>query len=53
MQKRKGIKMNGKFRKFLKIACIFATILASGVASQPIYANDISTVDFLPKALVS
>ena len=53
MQKRKGIKMNGKFRKFLKIACIFATILASVVASQPIYANNISTVDFLPKALVS
>lgn len=53
MQKRKGIIMNGKFRKFLKIACIFATILASVVASQPIYANDISTVDFLPKALVS
>lgn len=45
--------MNNKFRKFLKLACVIAILLASLGASQSTYANDISTDNFLPKALVS
>lgn len=45
--------MNGNFCKFLQIACVFTAIFISIGTSQPIYANDISTDDFLTKALVS
>lgn len=45
--------MSSKFRKFLQIACVFAVVFASIGTSYPIFANDISTNDFLPKALLS
>ncbi|HCU57132.1 MAG TPA: hypothetical protein DF984_02720 [Anaerolineaceae bacterium] len=51
--KRKGMTMNSKFRKFLQIACVFAAIFVSIGTTYPIYANDKSNTDFLPKALGS